>query len=631
MTTTAPAPVHATATANRAAPASGPATGGGWHGRGWTLPIGPRGAWPRIGRGVTLLALGVGLGLGLLLSLLTGCGGRAAGWSAPDPQPSGTDPASGAFGLAGAVALMDAPAERVLLLTTDVDLNAYVQPVPIDRQVRAVALAPDRSKLFVVSAGDSGERPPDGKSAETPALTVVTASPPGTRRFPLSEPFTGLALDPQGRWAVVYADSASAAFVSNPNELLLIDLEADPAAGNNPHSLVLRSFGGRPQRFTFTDVLELPGGKRRLLIVETEQDVALVDLSHLELPEITIQLTSAEDTTRVQPAGVDVTDGDPGPDDARIAIRLAGDSSVVIATLAAATARDFLPEINLVDVGGVASDAAFVRTDNGALALAALIPARNAATLVDPDTGVTIDVPLPAPYQNLSLITASTAATTTTTTTTTAATTGAADVALLWSASSAGGVAFWELGQTAGQPYRAAETVGVTSTITDVIDVGGAHPELKLLRTPQNQFYLLDLSTREASPFQTRDASVSLTVSVRGDRAWAFTPGSTDLAAVDLATQHPEQMDVDRPIGGLFDIEATHADVHGTAAPAEPDAARSLVVWNPAGNGGVTIYDARATGTADAASSPTAATPPPISRRRNVSALLLEDLDAPTP
>jgi hypothetical protein len=578
---------------------------------------------------VTLLALGIGLGLGLLLSLLTGCGGRDARWSLPLPpfsQPSQSS--TGAFGLTDAVALMDAPAERVLMLTADVDLNGYLTSVPIDRQVRATQVAPDGSKLFVVTAGDSGQRPPAGKTAETPALSVLAAGQ-ATRRYPLSEPFTGLALDPRGSWAVVYADAASSAFVNNPNELLLVDLSADAAAGANPHSLALRSFGGRPQRFTFTDELELPGGKRRLLIVETEQDVALVDLAHLELPEITIRLTSAQDTQQVQPAGVSVTDGDPGPGDARIAIRLAGSSSVVIATLVAGATSDFLPEINLTDLGGIASAAAFVRTDNGVLALAALIPARNAATLIDPDTGVTIDVPLPAAYQNLSLVTASASASpgtispTTTTPTTAAAT--AADVALLWSASSAGGVAFWELGHTAGQPYRAAETIGVTSTITDVIDVGGLHPELKLLRTPQSQFFLLNLATRESSPFQTRSQGVSLMVSEYGDRAWAYTPGSTDLASVDLGTQHPEVMQVDRSIGDLFDILVTHADAAGNPAPPRSADPRALVVWSPDGTQGVTIYDARATGSASGTPEQS------LDRRRNVSALLLEALDAPAP
>jgi hypothetical protein len=44
--------------------------------------------------------------------------------------------------------------------------------------------------------------------------------------------------------------------------------------------------------------------------------------------------------------------------------------------------------VNLTDVGGVPSDIAFVRTDGG-LRLAALVPTRSAAVLVDPVTSLT--------------------------------------------------------------------------------------------------------------------------------------------------------------------------------------------------------------------------------------------------
>ena len=42
----------------------------------------------------------------------------------------------------------------------------------------------------------------------------------------------------------------------------------------------------------FTDPLALPGGTRRLLVVQTDRDVALLDLADLSIPEITIRLTT---------------------------------------------------------------------------------------------------------------------------------------------------------------------------------------------------------------------------------------------------------------------------------------------------------------------------------------------------
>ncbi len=514
----------------------------------------------------------------ILGGLGAGCGGRGDLWD----RPVGVGQA---FGLTDAVAIADADADRVLLLTTDAARNLTVTPVATQRGVRTVKVAPDRSKLFVVSEGDGDRRPPQGQTAQTAALEIIARSATTTTLYPLSEPLAGLALDPRGEWAVLYADQTSGALVRNPNELLLVDLKVGPQAGLNPRPHTLRSFGGQPQRFTFTDLLQLPGGARRLLIVETEQDVAILDLSRPNDPEITIQLTSGLDTRRLTPAGVAVSDGDAATDDARIAIRLANDPTIIMARFVPGEGRDFRPELNLTDVGGLPSDAAFVRTDGGLLALAVLVPSRSKAVVIDPSTSLTQDVALPAPYRRLSLVTGQATAT---------AAASAVDVALLWDggAGNAGGVSFWELGRTAGQPYRAVETVGVTAGVSAVLDVGGDHPELKILGTNAATFFLLNLKTRTSSPFLTSTAGVALTASVVGDRAWAYLPNTSELSVVDLENLHPERMRIDRAISAVFEIAAVDNNA--------PAASRSLVVWHEIGNRGATVYDARAAGTAAA-------------------------------
>jgi len=512
----------------------------------------------------------------LVLSLVaSGCGARPDFWDAPT---DGAQP----FALADAVAITDPSAGRVVLLTTDANRRVREQAVVLQRGFRSAIVAPDRSKLFVVSAGDDGRLPPAGQAAQTPALEILTTA--GHTTYPLSEALDGLALDPQGQWAVLYASGSSEQLVSNPNELLLVDLTQPAVPGVNPVSHTLRSFGGKPQRFTFTAPLELPGGTRRLMIVETEQDVAVVDLLHPAAPEITIQLSSGTDATPAHPQAVAVTDGDPGPNDARIAIR-EDDGNVVVATMLPATDRDFSPELNLTAVGSAPSDMAWVRTDAGALSLAVLVPQSTKAVLVDPTTGLTQDVALPAAYSRLSLVTAQSGE---------SGSVGPAsvDVALLWNGASggSGGVAFWELGRVAGRPYRSVEAVGVTAGVLSVTDVGGAHPELKILGTRQATFFLLDLQARTAAPFVTSTAGVSLLPSTTGDRAWAYVQGSAQLAAVDLVTLHPQDMRDERAISSLFEIAAADDPLH---------TARSLVALTQQGTWGATVYDAAAVGGAD--------------------------------
>lgn len=264
--------------------------------------------------------------------------------------------------------------------------------------------------------------------------------------------------------------------------------------------------------------------------------------------------------------------------------------------------RDFRPDLNLIDVGGVAADAAFVRTDGAALALAVLVPQRTVAVVIDPSTGRAQDVPLPTAYRRLSLVTG-----------TAGAGVSPVDVALLWDGSTSnGGVAFWELGRTAGTPYRSVESVGVTVGVNAVTDVAGAHPELKILGTQQSTFFLLNLKTRTSAPFLTTVGGVTLTPAAAGDRAWAFVSGLSQLAVVDLQTLHPAALRIDRPIKSLFEIATLDAS-------GEPSAtARALLVWHAEGNGGVTVYDAR----------PLDAATEGFDQRRNYTGILTEGFDA---
>ncbi|HEY2899476.1 MAG TPA: hypothetical protein VGL59_02790 [Polyangia bacterium] len=507
-----------------------------------------------------------------------GCGGRSQTWSTPPELPVVS------YGLSGSVAILDRPADRLVMLTAGPDQMLAESAVPVGRDiVNAVAL-PDGSKLLVLSAGHRatlGDSQPD----QSPSLTVIDGSlnPPTPQRATqldlgavLTDPLSGLAVDPDGHWAVLYAGTGMpGAFVENPNELVIVDLTR-PIGMDNPVAHTLQSFGGRPVRLTFTPALNLPPGLRHLLVIETDQDVSLLQLENPATPEITVPLTGGTDTRSLQPAGIVVDDGDPASnDDARIGIRLQNDRSVITLQLQAATGGNgFKPTVNLTDVGGIPSDIAFVRTDGG-LRLAALVPGTSSAVLVDPLTSLTTSVALPAAYTRMSLVTnvvSSNGA---------AATTPSGfDVALLWNASGANnGVAFWSLGQTAGQPYRSIETVALATAVDAVLDVPAPHQSLKVLQALQNAFYVLDLQTRTAAPLLTSDPNLAMVVSATGQRVWTFVPGGVGIAATDLATKHPRSLLVDRPVSAVHEI-------------ARGDGGRALIAIHGQGGIGATVFDA---------------------------------------
>jgi hypothetical protein len=509
-----------------------------------------------------------------------GCGDRPDVYDAPIDRPVQS------FGLVDRVAVVDASARRVALLVPDGQglRRAFA---PIGKNAVLADVSPDQRRLFVLAAGDVPRRRTEN---ERPSLTVIEAGAVGVRRIALESPHSGLSIDPKGRYVALFAAPATqpgqASFVENPNEIVIVDLDAPLDQAVTPRTL--RSFGGRPQRVTFSDTLLLPGGSRRLLVVETDQDVHLLDLDNVHAAppraEITMRLTSGASARAVTPAAVVVDDGDPArSDDARIAVRAANDSSVYLFTLVAAppnqtpsepgtALNDFFPEPNQTDVGGVPGDIQFVRTDAG-LRLAAVVPSARKAVLVDPATSITVDVALAEPYSRMSLITSVVGGA------------SGADTALLYGPGGSRGVAFWSLGKTLDRSYRTVELVSLPTPIDRVRDVPPPRPELKVLEGQgAGGFFVLNLASRTAAPLTT-PAQPTLHVAPDGQRLWAFQRGTSQLAAVTLDDLHPVPLPLDRPIESVYDV-------------ARPGGGRALVAIDARGGIGATVLDALAPDTA---------------------------------
>jgi hypothetical protein len=540
----------------------------------------------------------IGLGVGAAVACLAlSCGSRSPYWNtAPG--------ATGSIGLNSGVALLDSTNSRLVMLTAVAgDELGPLQSVPVGHNVAAEVASPDGTSLLVLSMGDSQQGAP---SAEAPSLTLVapaaaaTASGFTSQRYAMQVPMPNLAVDPIGKYAVAYTGaSGQATFLQNKNEIVIFDLSRPPSttAPQNPVFRSLRSFGGTPQQLTFTPPLSMPTGwtyaaTRRLLVVESEIDVTLLDLDDafnaVPPSEITVRLTSGTTSQQITPAGVAVDPGNSAQSlPPRIAVASSNDTNVFTLTLEAATPGgptddDFLPSLNLTDVGGVPSEIAFVKTDAGSR-LAALVPSTESAVLVEPDTSVTTSVALPQPYTNLSLVTSAVDPTAT------------GDVAMLWNASTPGvgsalatgsaGVALWSLSKSVGQPYGSIDVLDVAPEIEKVLDVGGQNPELKILQlTGGTGFYVLDLSDGTAAPLETSETA-TLEVAPDGARLWAFALGGTNLGVIDfaatdaLSTLAPIQLSTALPIDAVYDV-------------ARAGGGRSLIAIHNEGTVGATVFDA---------------------------------------
>jgi hypothetical protein len=501
----------------------------------------------------------------VLGALTLACGDRPDEWSTTFQWQASTS-----VGLTRSVAMLDSSLNQVMLLSSPEPFDLQADFVPVGKRAVTVKASPDRERLYVLS---NGVQPRRNLSDELPRLTIIEQSPTPrvVKTYELEDPLAGLELDPEGEWAVIYDANG---VVQNPNELILIDLLHPDEP---PIKKTIRSFGSSPQRFTFTSELSVPRGPRRLLAVQTEQDVALIDLAEVHDPsvtEITVQLPRTASNAPGEPAQIAFHDGDPErDDDAELAVRLANDSSVLLLRLGvSATGRAFGIESNSVELGGVPSTIDFVRTDSG-VRLAALVPTQQTAVLVDLETTNVTPIDLPHPFNGMARVTDSVDAAP-----------DASDVALLYGNASRS-VSFWALGKTSGTPYRSIDDVTIQVSVGRVLDVPGtdfAHYKI-LEAAAGGEFYVLDLNRRQSYPMLTDSRMFSLVPSPDGRRLWAFAPGGTDFASIGFSDLHPVSLSAERPISGVYDI-----------GRGDTDERAAVVVHVADGNVSATVLDALA-------------------------------------
>jgi hypothetical protein len=426
--------------------------------------------------------------------------------------------------------------------------------VKVGKNLRSLVKDLTSDRVYALSAGEIPREDPEDQK---PSLSVIEGGAEAAlfQRYELDSVYSNVTLDPEGEWVVLMQESSGEGnTVTNPNELILVDVTDKE---REPIKKTIRSFGGRPLRLTFTGKLDFPDGSSgRLLLIETERDLAVIDLSNIDDSETTVGFPETEKGTIVRSTGVAFDNGDPSePADTRLAISFEGSNDVVLIEMVAEAGRHFTLLPRLANVGGVPASLAFVATDQGTR-LAALLGTKAQAVLVDPATTIAEPIDLPGPFTKLTRVTDPALDT--------------KDEALLWGPG-AQAIAFWSLGETGDQAFRSVEGLDLQAGVQTVIDVPGK-PRQKLLKSGSgSQFYILDLDSRQAFPMLTRTADIDLVLSPDGQRAWAVPTHSKELARIDLTDLHPTSLRVDRPIDALFDIDAEDGDhvamaLHATGA-----------------------------------------------------------------
>jgi hypothetical protein len=539
------------------------------------------------------------------------CGGRAHFW---DDQPAGVQ----TYGLSGSVAVLDPSLHRLLMLTSPRGLELGTSTLPVGINPSIITTDERRERLFVLSSGAAPRRK---TGDEWPSFSVVDGStaPRLLARYDLAHtnPFTGIALDPAGQWAVLYQPptptqgATTSGLLTNPNELMLVQL---PPAGTTapvdttqglylPQKVTLENISGQPRDLMFTPEFQLEAGvMHRLLVVQTDHEVVLVDLNDVAagkpVSQTVVPLPTAPNNQAGSPAEV-VACKDPNEATSLqgfLAVRLNNDANVVIYTVTLTDKGDVHPTSNEVAVGGVPSDIEFVHATAGELPmLAALVPGTSPplANLIDAATGRTQTVNLPGKYDHMELVTEQVGG----------ATPGT-DVALLWGPSSTT-IGFWKLEKAVNTPYSSVDTNQLAFSPSGLHDVVRDHSDttdttgkrdftyLRILEaSQQKKFYVVNLRNLASPPIVVSQPNFQLLVAPDGERAWAFNPSSSELGLVDFSTLHTTSLTLERNVTAAYDIlqPAPPIQVGGAIGDLLPP--RALVALHGSGSGSNVELDA---------------------------------------
>jgi hypothetical protein len=475
-----------------------------------------------------------------------------------------------------AVVTADEAAKRIVVIVPSADGELTRTYLPLTSPPRQMLVSDDGARVFVLTEGVAKTRT---APAVAPELVVVAVSGSAVSdvRYPMASNLGRLWLDPLGTYVAVTSTSSDAgALVSNPDALALVKLDAPPSA-TNPAVRTLARNANVGNSLVFSPTLTTPRGAKRFLVGIGAREVALVDLAAAfggsPVPDAKVPLTSAGATASLQPSAVRFDDGDPATsDDARLAFSLAGEGSILTATLAsneapAAGESDLRAVVNLTDVGAPVSDFDFLVTAEGRR-IAALTPTKRRAVLADPSTSLTTPVPLARAYASLRVLPAADRTT----------------VLLAQPGGSTAAVALWDVPLTADQPYRAVESVVDVGNLETVRPIPGSASKFLVTASSGRELVVLDAATRSASPVRVADAS-SVLLARDGQRAYVVPSyGPTTFASVSLQTFASTAFTAGDPRGTVGELRRADgsplvAVVHGTDGaslslfdPLRPDA-----------------------------------------------------------
>lgn len=465
--------------------------------------------------------------------------------------------------------------QLLFVLPEDERIRLVRRPLGDDRTTVLWARATlDRSQVMALVAPAS-----DKTEDVDEELHLLRADGEGDARvYDVLAPFTGVALSPDGRRAVLhFGEGVGSGALQNANQVAIVEL-----GGTEVRNLTLNGFGGRlrsiafpsppaiagPQGLTDPTAVDVGGRPLELVAFLADGEVVLVDAGN----EATDQVAVRFGEVAFSPVETLLRPGNEVFGKPALFLRSEVGSDVAMLTLVDKTDEatgepGFSAQVSLIPVGTQATDMSAYDSEEAPYLVTV---GGSAFVFTDIRTQESFSVGTGAAVTQLLLRDEQTAA-------------GTIRQAVGWAP---GGNALYaldldDLEDTIG---RTPEPLAIQTGIQDLVVLDND----RVLVSSGLDLYVVDLPLSQVTPLSAMSPYDPRSSALEGDLLLLGTPGQTWVSTVDLLTLNPESMVLDDAIGSFHylpdagKVVLVHGDPvgHLTVADAQsPSRATSFMAW----------------------------------------------------
>ncbi|MCH9687786.1 MAG: hypothetical protein K0V04_40525 [Deltaproteobacteria bacterium] len=384
-----------------------------------------------------------------------------------------------------------------------------------------------------------------------------------SRVYDVLAPYTGVALSPDGRRAVLhFGDGVGSGALQNANQVAVVDLASDEV-----RNLTLDGFGGRLQSVAFPipvgaegpTAVDVGGRPLELIAFLAEGEVVLVDVGNPQTDQVAVRFGDLVDFT---PVATMLRPGDQTFGKPTLFLRSSVGADVAMLTLvdqSDETTGDpgFSTQVSLIPVGSGASD---MSAYNGDEVPYLVTVDGSSIVFTDIRTQQSFSVQTGGQAQRVFMRDAVTPG-------------GTIRQAVAWAPQ---GTALFtlDLDAIADTIGRTPKRLNIETGIEELVVLDND----RVLISSERNLYVVDLAASRVTPLSAMAPYDARSSALDGNRLLLGTPGQTWVSTIDLLTLNPESVVLDHAIGSFHYL---------------PDAGR-LVLVHPDLAGHMTVVDAQA-------------------------------------